>query len=147
MRFTLRPATAEDRDWLFAVRRATMRTYVRQTWHAWDDASQRARFEDSLALTDMQVIVTAGHDAGLLHVERDADGIFLANIQIHPDFQNRGLGTAVIRTLLDEARTRGEPVRLQVLKVNHAACRLYQRLGFAITGETAHHVHLIWRPA
>ena len=146
MRYTLRPATADDRDGLFALRCATMRPYVEQTWHAWDATAQRALFEAALALTDMQVIVAGGGDAGLLHVERDADGIFLANIQIHPDFQNRGLGTAVIRTLLDEARTRGEPVRLQVLKVNHAACRLYQRLGFAITGETAHHVRLVWRP-
>ena len=147
MRFTLRPATADDRDGLFALRCATMRPYVEQTWHTWDDADQRTRFETALALADMQVIVVGERDAGLLHVERDADGIFLANIQIHPDFQNRGLGTAVIRTLLDEAWARGEPVRLQVLKVNHAACRLYQRLGFTVTGETAHHVRLVWRPA
>jgi len=149
MRFTLRPATTDDRDWLFALRHATMRPYVEETWHAWDDAVQRTRFEAALALelTDLQIIVTGGRDAGLLHVQHDADGVFLANIQVHPDFQNRGLGTAVIRALLGDAQARREPVRLQVLKVNRAACRLYQRLGFAVTGETEHHVLLMWRPA
>jgi ribosomal protein S18 acetylase RimI-like enzyme len=36
--------------------------------------------------------------------------------------------------VLDEARRSGKPVALQVLKVNPAR-RLYERLGFSVTGE------------
>jgi ribosomal protein S18 acetylase RimI-like enzyme len=147
MNFTLRPAQTEDCDWLVALRTATMREYVEQTWGFWDQAAQRARFHDPRERANMQVIVVAGRDAGLLHVERSAGDVFLANIQIKPEFQNRGLGTAVIRRLVAEAQAAGSPVRLQVLAVNRAARDLYERLGFVVSRETCTHCSMIWRPA
>ena len=147
MNFTLRPARAEDCDWLLALRTATMREYVEQTWGFWDEAAQRARFHDPLERANMHVIVAGGRDAGLLHVERNAGGVFLANIQIEPGLQNRGLGTAVIRRLLAEAQAGAAPVRLEVLTVNRAARELYARLGFVISTETETLTGMIWRPA
>src|SRR4051812_41029781 len=111
MTFTLRPATIEDADWLFAIRRATMRDYVEQAFGFWDDTGQRERFDESDELRNMQIIMLDGYDVGLLHVERSARDIFLANIQIAAVAQNRGLGTAVIRSLMDEARRAGVPLR------------------------------------
>jgi ribosomal protein S18 acetylase RimI-like enzyme len=147
MTFTLRPATKADADWLFAVRRTTMREYVEDMFGVWDDNAQRLRFGDPQELANIQVIVCDGEDAGLLHVERDRANIFLANIQILPVFQGRSLGTAVIRSILAEAEASGRPVRLQVLRINQAARRLYERLGFAVLNETDSHTRMIWRPA
>jgi ribosomal protein S18 acetylase RimI-like enzyme len=147
MTFALRPATPADADWLFQLRRATMRTYVEETFGVWDDRSQRNRFRQRRELADIQIIMVGEQPAGLLHVERGPAGVFLANIQIEPQFQNRSLGTAVIRSILAEGRRAGTPVRLQVLKVNRAARRLYERLGFVVRDETGTHVRMIWLPA
>lgn len=147
MTFTLRPATAADVEWLYAVRRETMQEYVEQMFGYWDDEAQRARLAEPGDLANMQVIVADRRPAGLLHVERDRSGIFLANIQVLPALQGRGLGTAVIRMLMSEARASGRPLRLQVLKVNTAARRLYARLGFTVTDETESHIRMVWRPA
>ena len=55
-------------------------------------------------------------------------------IAVTPDLQGQGIGTSVIHQVLDEAKRSGKPVALQVLKVNPAR-RLYERLGFSVTGE------------
>jgi ribosomal protein S18 acetylase RimI-like enzyme len=61
--------------------------------------------------------------------------LFLAYVAILPAFQGRGVGTAIVRDLVEEARAQDLPVTLQVLKENPGARRLYERLGFAVTGE------------
>ncbi|MSU66652.1 MAG: GNAT family N-acetyltransferase [Opitutus sp.] len=146
MNFSLRPATADDGDWLYAVREATMRGYVEETFGFWDEAAQRERFLIPRELANMQIIAVDRRRAGLLHVERSAEGIFLANLQIDLPFQNRGLGTTVIRTLVAEAQAHGRAVWLQVFKVNQPARDLYARLGFVIQDESDTHTHMIWRP-
>jgi ribosomal protein S18 acetylase RimI-like enzyme len=57
-------------------------------------------------------------------------------VEILPAFRGRGLGSAIVRDLLAEAHARSVPVTLQVLKENPRARGLYERLGFAVTGET-----------
>jgi ribosomal protein S18 acetylase RimI-like enzyme len=45
-----------------------------------------------------------------------------------------------------EAFDRGIPIALQVLRSNHPAKRLYERLGFEVTGETETHYLMQARP-
>lgn len=145
MQFTLRPATAGDYAWLWELKRLTMRPYVEQTWGGWDELAQEAFFRRSYRSDLVQIVLVEEQYAGLLHVEREPAELFLANIQIHPKFQNRGLGTAVIRTVLESSRALKLPVRLQVLQVNRAAQQLYLRLGFVTTSVTPTHVVMHWR--
>lgn len=123
-----------------------MRPYVEQTWGAWDDIAQEDFFRRSYRSDAVQVVVVDGCDAGLLHVEREPAEIFLANIQMHPSFQNRGLGTAIVRTVIDSARQLRLPIRLQVLRVNQNARRLYERLGFIVSHETPTHIIMRRQP-
>jgi ribosomal protein S18 acetylase RimI-like enzyme len=139
MDFTFRPAADSDYAWLWELKRLTMRTYVENMWGGWDDAAQEDFFRRNFVPATVRVIVVEGQDVGLLHVEREADALFLANLQILPDFQNRGLGSAVVRHVIEEARATGLGVRLQVLKSNQPARRLYERLGFEITQEGGMH--------
>ena len=136
---TLREVTEADYAWLYALKRETMRPYVEAMWGAWEDEFQEDFFRKNFSPETMRAIVVDRRDAGLLHVERGPEDIFLANIQLFPECQNRGIGTAVVRQLLAEARTRGVPVRLQVLKTNPGARRLYERLGFTVFDENLSH--------
>jgi ribosomal protein S18 acetylase RimI-like enzyme len=81
----------------------------------------------------------------VLDVSRPLGEIFLATIEIAPEWQRQGIGSAVIRNLQAEADSKGLPLRLQVLKANTSARRLYQRLGFQAAGETETH-HLMLSP-
>jgi ribosomal protein S18 acetylase RimI-like enzyme len=63
---------------------------------------------------------------------------FLARIAILPEFQNQGIGTAILQKIIGAAPTH-KPLRLQVFKINPAR-RLYERLGFVKTGATRTHL-------
>jgi GNAT superfamily N-acetyltransferase len=147
-RITLRLATAGDLEFLFSLLRASLGPYVVQTFGPWDDAEQRARF---LAATDPathRVVELDGRPVGCLAVRRLPDEVRLNRVLLLPEFQNRGIGTRLVREVLDEARAAGLPVRLRVFRVNPAS-RLYERLGFVATGETDTHVlmeHTAGRP-
>jgi len=71
-------------------------------------------------------------------LERDAE-LFISSIELLPECQNRGIGTHLIKTVIQDAEAKGKRVALQVLKVNPAR-QLYERLGFVMTGETATHI-------
>ena len=93
-----------------------------------DDVEQRDYLARTLVLDRVRVIVLDGVDVGRLDVQEDDDEIFLALIELAPEHQGRGVGSRLIRDVLDRAD--GKPVVLSVLAVNHRAYRLYRRLGF-----------------
>jgi ribosomal protein S18 acetylase RimI-like enzyme len=146
MEFTRRQAAATDRDWLWETKCRCLRGYIEQTYGPWDEDIQRARFDASFEPGEFQIISVGGRDAGFTAMQHEAQEVQLFNIMIAPEFQNRGLGTAVLRDVLAGARARRVPVRLQVMRVNPAR-RLYERLGFVVTEETATHFRMAWRPA
>ena len=73
---------------------------------------------------------------GELTYKHDAQTIFLASIEILPEYQKKGLGTTILRALLDEAKDSHKEIMLQVLKANPDAQWLYERLDFLAYGET-----------
>ena len=132
--YTLRPATDADYDFLYQLHVATIRPVVEATW-GWDDAFQQAHFRSRWNPAKTQVVMVDGKMVGTLRLVENQDEIFLALIEIHPDYQNRGLGSTIIQDILTEARRRSAPVLLHVLKANEDARRLYERLGFEIIEE------------
>lgn len=128
--YELRPAAREDFDYVCALRRTAYREHVIRTWGKWDESWQRNYLAGRFDPAETWIVLAAGEPVGEIEVRRGSGRIFLANICIAPGFQGRGIGTAVIRALADEARGRGVPLELEVMKVNEAARRLYERLGF-----------------
>ena len=70
--------------------------------------------------------------------------MFLSEIQLLPAYQGKGFGSNLVRELIDDARTKCLPLRLRVLKQNHAR-ELYLRLGFVETSEIETHYYMEWR--
>ena len=134
---TYRGAKSADRDWLFGLKRATMRNYVSAIF-GWDDVEQQQWFEEKFDPGQIRIIQVDGVDAGQLKVERHELDVYLAQIEILPRFQNGGIGSHVIRSIVEDARKENKFVRLQVLRSNPAR-RLYERLGFSVQETTATH--------
>jgi putative hydrolase of the HAD superfamily len=142
--YELRAATDADYRFLYDLHVATLRAYVEQTW-GWDEAYQKAYFQEHFEPARRRVIVVDGQDVGVLQVKRTEAEVVLQNIRIAPAWQRRGLGTAIIQDILAQAQRDGLPVALRVLKVNPAK-RLYERLGFVVIGETPTHYKMRAEP-
>ncbi len=123
-----------------------MRRYVEQVW-GWDDAEQAAYFDERFVPERWEIIQAEGRDAGVLIVEEDAEQVYLAEIEVLPAWQGRGIGTAVIGSLMTRATAAGKPLNLRVLHVNTRARALYERLGFRPYKEIDTHVYLRWEGA
>jgi len=147
MQYSLRPATPVDREWLWQCKSQCMRGYIEKTWGLWDEDAQRASFTDRFELSEINIIVSGGHDVGFIAALNEPATIQLFNIMIAPEYQNQGIGTAVLLHLQAVARALGVPIRLQVLKVNNLARQLYERLGFTVFEDTPTHHRMMWQPA
>jgi ribosomal protein S18 acetylase RimI-like enzyme len=141
MEHQLRPATASDRDFLYGLHCATMREAIAQTW-GWDETWQRTDFEARFQRCEVSVIEIDGRATGAVWLEWRPAELYVTDLQILPELQGRGAGTAVLREIIAKAATLGIPVALQVLRVNRRAQRLYERLGFRVTATSDTSVHM-----
>jgi ribosomal protein S18 acetylase RimI-like enzyme len=130
---TLRPATSADKQFCFRLHKAAMGDYVTGIW-GWDERVQRDFHARAFDPRRWQIIRANGTDVGMLDVERRPDEVYLARIEILPGYQGRGIGTRLIKMLIDEARHSDKAFALDVLANNHRAQALYERLGLAEVG-------------
>ena len=85
-----------------------------------------------VALSDSRIV---GHLQIYTLPMQQMSGIGELFIYLHQDFQNVGLGTAMMRQGIREARVRGwHRVRLTVVAENHRAIRSYEKVGFEREG-------------
>jgi ribosomal protein S18 acetylase RimI-like enzyme len=76
-----------------------------------------------------------GRPAGRIWVARSADEIRIVDLALLPSARGGGVGTHLFQELIAEAAEASLPLRLSVRKNNHAALRLYERLGFVVVGD------------
>ena len=107
----------------------------------WDEDFQRDYHKKDFAPSDFQVILFAGKGVGVISIKHRADHVSLGEFYILPEYQRRGIGTFLIRQVIEDAQGRQLPVRLQFLKVNPVR-RLYERMGFSIVGENEHYYQM-----
>ena len=144
--WTLRPATHADRDFAFELNRVTMKEYVDATW-GWDDAEQEALFDESFDPSDCEIVRVGSTDIGLLAVDERADEIYLAGIYLLPEWQSGGIGSSIVRSLLERGAASGNAVTLRVLHSNPRAEALYERLGFTRFRTIETHAYLRASPS
>jgi ribosomal protein S18 acetylase RimI-like enzyme len=144
--YTLRPVTEADYEFIYTLNSRTMRPYVEPIW-GWDEDIQRKAFERRWNPDNQQIIVVEGRDAGRITLNETEDLIYIAQINLLPEFQGKGIGSAVIESVKTDAAQTGRFVELRVLKTNPNAQRLYERLGFAVFDESDTHFWMRWYPA
>jgi len=99
---------------------------------AFVDMQFRAQHEDyarNCPDADRLVILRGGEPIGRLYVEGRGNDIHIIDIAFLGEHRRRGLGTAVMQDLCDEAAAGAKAVAIYVEK-NNPAMRLYHRLGF-----------------
>ena len=141
MEWRLRPVVESDQAFLYALHRATMREVIEKTW-GWDEGWQCSEFERRLGACATSVIEISGKAAGGLWLESRPDSLHIVELQLLPEMQGKGIGSAVVRHVIQEGARLGLPVTLSVVPANSRANHLYERLGFKVSGVEAPFVHM-----
>jgi ribosomal protein S18 acetylase RimI-like enzyme len=132
MNWKLRRASEGDRHFLYRLHVETMRDVIESTW-GWDEEWQRADFEKRFEESPYFVVEADEIAVGAVCVERRPDCFYILEMQLLPEYQGRGLGTDVVRSIIRDAASERLPVGLSVVPANTRARHLYERLGFEIT--------------
>ena len=131
---SLRKAHTNDSEFVFIVKEAAFREYVEQVW-GWDDSYQRELHNRRFAAQDVCIIQFREVDVGFLAISHTSDTFKVNQLFIRPEYQGKGIGSACMTRIIDDANLEQRSVVLQVLKVNTRGIALYQRLGFTIVGQ------------
>ena len=139
MTVTLRPATPDDAPFLLAVYASTREEELALAV-GWPDEqkaafvaaqfqAQDAYYREHYTDATYEVVLVDGEPAGRRYVARWADEIRVMDIALLPAYRGGGVGTALLRELVDEAVAAGKKLSIHVEKMNRAR-ELYERLGF-----------------
>jgi ribosomal protein S18 acetylase RimI-like enzyme len=125
----LRRATDADAQFCFTLHEAAMGPVVSAVFGAWDHDVQRALHEQWFDPNRVQILEVGDIPVGVLDVYERDDHVYLARIEVLPEWQGRGIGSSVVADIVATAAS----VRLDVFAVNVRARALYERLGFGVT--------------
>ena len=145
MRYSLRACSTDDEAFVRRIHHEAYLDVVTRQFGRWDEAEQDGFFAEKWDSRHYQQVVVEGAPVGVLRLTRDADQLFIDEMQLLPEFQGRGIGTQVLADLLADSRRAKLPVRLRVLRLNRAKS-LYERLGFTVYDETGTHFLMEWLP-
>jgi ribosomal protein S18 acetylase RimI-like enzyme len=135
----LRPARADDFEFCASLYFSGMEKIIREL--KLDMAAQTANLRKRWDISEVQIITSDDVDIGWMQSSTQDGALFLEQIFIVAAYQRRGIGTEVIRGLLEEATQTDRPATLGVVKTNPAR-RLYERLGFRVTHEDDRKVYM-----
>jgi len=130
MEIAFRPATPQDFDYCAALYFAGMDAIAREL--DLDMAGQTASFRERWNEAEVRIIMRDGGAVGWLQTAAEDDSMFLKQLFVEAPLRRQGIGTEVMRRLIDEAAAARRAVTLGVVKTNPAR-RLYDRLGFCVT--------------
>jgi len=149
---TLRPVAPDDYDFLIEVygsTRAEEMALVPWT-NEQRDAFIRSQFnaqQDHYLKTypgaSHDIILSNGRPVGRLYVARLDQEIRIIDITLIPAERNVGIGSYLIKQLLDDANQTGKVTRIYVEEFN-PSLRLFQRLGFSPSEQHGFHLLLQW---
>lgn len=151
---TLRPVTEADEDLLLAIYTSTRGEELsRVPWTPEQKdafvrmqfAAQKRHYAAEHPQANHDLICADGVPVGRIYLDREGEAFHILDITMLPHHRNAGVGSYLLRQLLDEASKAGKPVTIYVESFN-PSLRLFTRLGFAKVEENGFQLLLQWKP-
>ena len=138
-KITARPATDGDYSFGYFAKKAAMKRYIEKTW-GWNTEVQKEKYRKYFHTQNSFVIEYEKLRIGWLEYEDNNEIIEIHQIFILPKYQHNGIGSMILNNIINTGKRKKIPVRLQVLKSNPEAKKLYTTLGFMDRGLTDTHI-------
>ncbi|ALP35082.1 acetyltransferase [Paenibacillus sp. IHB B 3084] len=131
--FTLRQSQNSDVETIAHLRAIVLRNDLSRLGR-FDEEKVRQRFRDAFDSVHTWIIEVDSSFVGCIAFKPTLDGYLLEHFYIHPNYQGKGVGSQVLRNLLEQNGVKGNRVTLNVLQ-GSSARRLYERFGFKVESE------------
>jgi len=129
---------------IYDLKKEVYKEYVEKIYGEWNEENQKKLFERFMKENskNIELIYLKDELVGFYNGKNKDNNIFeIGNICVKPEYQNKGIGTAVLKEILFEHK--GQNIRLQVFKINEKAIKLYEKLEFEKADETETHYIMI----
>lgn len=138
----LRPVRPADHTFVCQLTRQVMQPYVEETWQ---DEKDREYYYQKNEICNHQtkIIEHQGLRVGRCSIIEQSDCLYLANLHLTPEYQGQGIGSWIIKNLIERAIACQLPITLMVLEKNPAQ-HLYLRSGFRVIRKANHRYHMIY---
>jgi ribosomal protein S18 acetylase RimI-like enzyme len=143
MRITRRTATDSDTHFAREAHHKAYHGVVVRQFGAWDESRQDSLFNSGWSSAEHEILLCDGAPCGYVSVEEYPDYVHVRELVVLPEYQGRGIGSSLLRQVLEQARARHVSVKLGVLRENRVV-NLYQRLGFREFDRTETHIMMQW---
>lgn len=145
IKITKRPATEADTEFARKTHHVAYHDVIVRQFGVFDEKIQDEFFVKSWKPETYEILLSEGVKVGYSSIEHLPDYIFVHGLVLSPEFQGRGIGSKILKEVIEEAKKKNIPIRLQVLKENQAQ-HLYRRLGFRDIGLTDTHIQMEFDP-
>lgn len=138
-RISLRPATQQDGNLLLEIYASTRADELalvpwtaeqKATFVRMQSDAQHEHYRKKYPRAGFSVIVVDQRAAGRLYLAENESEIRILDLTLLPNERNHGVGTILLRKLIEEATKKKKALRIFVESFN-PALRLFERLGFS----------------
>lgn len=144
-KITLKQYNNEDYEFVYNTKKVAYEKYVIENWNEWNEDEQRKMFVDFINTykSDIYIIMCNNEKIGFYHCEElENNGYEIGNICIIPKYQRKGIGTKILKSILEEHKN--QDIYLRYFKQNPVV-NLYKKLGFEIIEEMPYHFKMVLR--
>lgn len=127
-----RQAQQKDIPYLLQLRKDSMGEHLLRAGLNLSDHQHLERISEFFA--DSSIILMNNHPIGLIKLGVLADKLHIRQLQISPQYQDKGVGSKVLTLVKKKAKELKLPLTLNVLLAN-PVISLYLRQGFIVTGQ------------
>jgi GNAT superfamily N-acetyltransferase len=124
------PGDETYKEFSYQVKKAAEGEYITSMF-GWDENVQRSYHSKAWQQQKPDIITYDGKPVGTIATIESEDCIEVGQFFILPEYQNKGIGTYLLKSILDRADRLGKNVTLRFLK-NNPAKSLYVRNSFRI---------------
>ena len=130
----------EEIKFIYNLKKEVYIKYVEKAYKEWNEENQKKLFERFMKENskNIELIYLKDKLIGFYNGKDKNNNIFeIGNICVKPEYQNKGIGTAILKEILFEHNEQN--IKLQVFKMNEKAIKLYEKMGFEKEDETETH--------
>ena len=136
--YQLRAATEADYPYCYYLTKQNMYELFTRHFGGWVPSA----FRQDFCAEETTMIQVNGQPVGYFCLKETDEERYLSNLQIEPNWQGKGLGSAVLNAILSTSEPK--PVKLMTFTDN-PAMQLYERLGFEVVERDGGTVYMLRR--